>query len=98
MLGTQQTPELVAYLEVAVTGSFLQLMPLQYLDASFTVFNQACMLESIGNQAHARPLGNEHLGQEFLCQHESITPHPVVGNEEPAGEAGFQVVQTVADD
>jgi hypothetical protein len=60
------------------------------------ISDHARSLECARDDAHARPVNAQHKGQELLGYLKVIAFRPVMGHEQLAGEALFQIVTAVA--
>ena len=88
--------QLVLNRRIAITGRILQLAFVEEGHIAPRVRDHAGSVQHAGRQADARPTSPQHLAKQFLRQRKLIGAKQVMTHQEPAGEALFYLVQTVA--
>lgn len=80
----------------AVAGGRSQSVRIEDGDFSTAVSDEPAALEGASDHDDGGALGAEHLGEDFLGEMQGVLLYAVADHEEPAGEAGFCLVQLVA--
>src|SRR5512134_3036251 len=81
---------------VTTASGCFETLPVENADVAPAVTDQISLLQGAGGLGHGDPQYAQHAAQQLLRQTKVIRSHAVARHQEPAGEAGFDQVKTVA--
>src|SRR6185312_17435112 len=81
---------------VTLAGSFPQTLDVEKANVAARVFDQARLLQRVGDDRNARAAHAEHLREELLRQHQIVAIGKIAHAQEPAAHARFDRVAGVA--
>jgi hypothetical protein len=81
---------------VTFAGHFFQPIPVKHVDATTVVPDQASFLEFARYHRHGCPSHGQHLGEVVMGQLQLEVVHTIDRLEQPARQAGFDLMQRVA--
>ena len=80
---------------VAFAGAFLEFFAVEDPYGAAGVFDGPFFLENAGSETDAWPVSTEHSRQEIVGDAEHAVVHPVLHDQQPAGEALLNPVEAV---
>src|SRR5688572_9870187 len=81
---------------VAAAGGRLETGAVEYADVAPAVADQLAPLQRAGGLGNGNPQHAQHVAEYLLRDTKIVGSHAVARHQEPAGEAAFDQVETVA--